>query len=315
MKMKFVLAGLLSVASVIAFAQAEVESTEVNQAYTEEIEEQYNPNSINPIPLYEQHYKVRVWRTVDLMEKQNKGFFAKNGEISKLLIDAIMSGELVDIYTSDSLTRKMSKDDFIKNMAQEDATIYPAWEPAKDFYTDDIVTYNGRNYRSLQDSKGANPETSTNDWAVTQEGKALSFYPSDVSDLQIMEDVIFDRRRSRLYYDIQAIEIGVPGAKNTKTGFNKPLCWIKFKDAEKLFRAHPKKAVWFNRQNTAQNKNFADAFLLRLFYGVIKKVQNPDDESLRDIYVANGRPYEEAVWAAEWTEMELMEKEHNLWEF
>src|SRR5687768_16719466 len=108
MKMKFVFAGLFTLTSALAFAQAEVESTEVNQAYAEETEEQYNPNSINPIPLYEQHYKVRVWRTVDLMEKQNKGFFAKNGEISKLLIDAILSGELVDIYYSDSLVRKMS---------------------------------------------------------------------------------------------------------------------------------------------------------------------------------------------------------------
>src|SRR3954468_11171644 len=113
MEKKFVFAGLFSVASVLAFAQAEVESTEVNQAFKEELEEQYNPNSINPIPLYEQHYKVRVWRNIDLMEKQNKGFFAKNGEISKLIIDAILSGELVDIYMSDSLTTKMSKEDFI----------------------------------------------------------------------------------------------------------------------------------------------------------------------------------------------------------
>ena len=313
--MKLLFAGVLSVASVYAFAQAEVESTEVNQVYQEELEEQYNPNSINPIPLYEQHYKVRIWRTLDLQEKQNKGFFAKNGEISKLLMEAILSGELVDVYQNDSLTTKMSKEDFIKNLQQEDATEYPVWDPTKDFYTDDIVTYNGRNYRSLQDNKGANPETSTNDWSVTQEGKALSFVSGDISNLQLMEDVIFDRRRSRLYYDIQAIELAVPGSKNTKTGFNKSLGWVKYKDAEKIFRAHPKKAVWFNRQNTAQNKNFADALLLRLFWGPINKVQNPDNETILDTYIANGRPYREAVWAQEWTEMELMEKEHNLWEF
>ena len=89
MNKKFVLASLLSVSVAFAFAQAEVETSEVDKAFTEEMEEQYNPNSINPIALYEQHYKVRVWRTVDLMEKQNKGFFAKNGELSKLLIDAL----------------------------------------------------------------------------------------------------------------------------------------------------------------------------------------------------------------------------------
>jgi gliding motility associated protien GldN len=311
---KFVSAGLLSIASISVWAQAEVESSEVNQVYKEELEQQYNPNSINPIPLYEQHYKVRVWRNVDLMEKQNKGFFARNGEISKFIIDAITSGELVDIYNSDSLTTKRSKEDFLKLLRQEDATTYPSWEPAKDFYTDDIVIYNGKNYRALQDSRGANPETSTSDWGPTSEGKAVNYLPNDISMLQIVEDVIFDRRRSRLYYDIQGMELSVPGSK-TKTGFNQSLGWIRYKDIEKIFRAHPAKAVWFNRQNTAQNKNFADAILLRLFHGTIFRVQNPDNESILDTYLANGRPYQEAVWATEWAELELMEKEHNLWEF
>jgi gliding motility associated protien GldN len=315
MKMKVFFAGLFSIASTLAFAQAEVESTEVNQAYSEEMEEQYNPNSINPIALYEQHYKVRVWRSIDLAERQNKGFFAKNGEISKLLMDAILSGELPDIYTHDSLTTKMSKEDFIKNLQQQAANDYPVWDPAKDFYTEDIVSYNGKNYRALNDSRGANPETATNDWAPTQEGKALNFAAADVSNLSIVEDVIFDRRRSRLYYDIQGIELVIPGSKNSQTGFNKSLGWLKYKDVEKLFRAHPKKAVWFNRQNTAQNKNFADAFLLRLFWGPIYKVQNPDNETILDTYLANGRPYREAVWAGEWEEIKMMEKEHNLWEF
>lgn len=278
------------------------------------VSEQYNPNSINPIPLYEQHYKVRVWRTIDLQEKQNKGFFAKNGEISRFIIDAIMSGEIADVYQSDSLTSKLSKEDFMKRQQQEAGVQYEAWSPTNDYYTDDIRTYNGKNYRALTDSKGANPETSANEWTVTSEGKAANYYPSDMTSLNIMEDMIFDKRRSRLYYDIQGVELGIPGSK-TQTGFNTSLCWIKYKDLEKVFRAHPEKAVWFNRYNTAQNKNFADAFLLRLFKGTLTKVQNPDDESIFEIFIGNGRPYREAVMATEWNEMMLMEKEHNLWEF
>jgi gliding motility associated protien GldN len=315
MKMKSLFAGLFTITSTLALAQAEVESSEVNQAYQEEMEEQYNPNSLDPIPVYEQHFKVRVWRTIDLAEKQNQGFFSRNGEVTRLLMDAIMSGELADIYLNDSLTTKMSKEDFLANLSQQAATEYPTWTPTSDYYTDDIVTYNGKNYRGLTDSRGKNPETSPDEWAVTQEGKAVTFLASDVSNLELVEDVIFDRRRSRLYHDIQAIQLVVPGSKNVQTGFNKSICWLKYKDVEKVFRAHPKKAVWFNRQNTAQNKNFADAFLLRLFYGPIRKVQNPNDESLLDIYLANGRPYREAIWAGEWEEVKLMEKEHNLWEF
>ena len=33
---------------------------------------QYNENSVNPIPKYEQLYKQRVWTRVDLEQKQNK---------------------------------------------------------------------------------------------------------------------------------------------------------------------------------------------------------------------------------------------------
>ncbi|HYC84070.1 MAG TPA: gliding motility protein GldN [Chryseosolibacter sp.] len=305
---------LLSVGSSTAFAQAEVESAEVESSYKTEMEQQYNPNSLNPIPAYEQLFKIRVWRKVDLMERQNKGFFARNGEISKLIIDAVMSGEIVDIYASDSLTTKIGKDEFIRRMQQEQATEYPVWNPTTDFYTDDIVTYNGKNYRALRDSKGANPETSTDDWAVTSEGKASNYLASDVSQVTTVEDLIFDRRRSRVYRDLQAFELQVPGDK-TKTGFNQSLGWFKYKDLEKLFRAHPQKAVWFNRQNTAQNKNFADALLLGLHHGRIFKVENPEDEDVFTQYSANGRPWREAVWATEEWETKLMEMEHNLWEF
>jgi gliding motility associated protien GldN len=302
---KVILSIFLSTIGAASFAQ-EVQDLEV----------QYNPNSLNPIPVYEQHYKVRVWRNIDLKEKQNKGFFAKNGELSKLIVDAVRSGELVDVYQNDSLTSKLSKEDFLGRLVAEQAARYDQWDPNRDWYTDDLTTYNGRNYRALRDNRGITPgaEGSDDDWAVTSQGSGIEYQVADMSNLHLVEDVIFDRRRSRLYYDIQAIEILIPGAK-TNTGIDVSLGWFKYKDLEKLFRNNIPKAVWFNWQNTAQNKNFADAILLRLFHGTIYKVQNPDDETIDDVYRANGRPYREGVWAREWTEMQLMEKEHNLWEF
>lgn len=281
----------------------------------QDLEIQYNTNSLNPIPVYEQHYKVRVWRNIDLREKQNKGFFAKNGEITKLIVDAVRSGELTDIYRDDSLSVKISKDEFLQRLVQEQAQTFPNWDPAMDYYSEDIVAYNGRNWRAVADSRGVTPsEDAVDNWAVTTQGSGLPYAVSDMSTLHLMEDVIFDRRRSRLYYDIQGVEIIIPGAK-TSTNIDLSLGWFKYKDLEKLFRNNIPKAVWFNRQNTAQNKNFADAILLRLFQGTIYKIQNPDDETITDTYTANGRPYYESVWAREWTEMMLMEKEHNLWEF
>jgi gliding motility associated protien GldN len=312
---KKVLSGiLLSAASFSLFAQAEVESAEVEQVYREELEEQYNPNSINPIPKYEHHFKLRVWRTIDLSEKQNKGFFSNNGELSKLILDAVKSGELTDVYSHDSLTTKLGKDAFLGRLVMSQSATYIPWDPTSTFLTDDIVTHNGKNYRALVENTGKAPDSSPDEWGETQEGKAADFLPRDINIIRLVEDVIFDRRRSRLYYDMQAIQLIIPGLK-VSTGVDIELGWFKYKDLEKIFRAHPQKAVWFNRQNTAQNKNFADAFLLRLFKGTIRKIENPDDATIFDTYSDNGRPRIEAVWATEWAEIMLMEKEHNLWEF
>lgn len=275
---------------------------------------QYNPNSLDPIARYEQHYKLRVWRTIDLREKQNKGFFARNGEITKLIMDAAKSGEIAEIFASDSLKSKLTRETYLKGLVATQGQSFPAWDPATSYFLNDVISFNGNNYESQIDNNvGVNPSTAKNgEWTVSTQGKSLDYLASDVYRLNLAEDVIFDKRRSRLYYDIQALELQ---AFDQNTGTFKSLGWFKYKDLEKVFRNNPEKAVWFNRQNTAQNKNYADAFLLRFFHGVIYKVENPDDFTLDDVYRANGRPYYEGVWARELKEMELMEKEHNLWEF
>jgi gliding motility associated protien GldN len=279
---------------------------------TAEQDGQVNPNSLLRIPKYEQLYKVRVWRNVDLREKQNKGFFARGNEITKLIMQAVSSGELADIYLLDSLTGKKGKDQFFADMVAQAGETYPAWNPTTDNFTGDRVTVNGKTYEALVDSKGKNPETSKDEWQVTKAGSAAYFLPGDIYQMQIMEDVIFDKRRSRLYYDIIAVKLS---AFDQNTSTFKDLGWFKYKDLEKVFRNHPDDAIWFNRYNTAENKNYADAFLLRLFHGSIDKVENPDDDRISDVYSRNGRPYKEAVWAMEWEEMKMMEREHNLWEY
>jgi len=281
-------------------------------AQPEEI--QYNPNSLNPIARYEHLYKLRVWREVDLREKQNKGFFARNGEISKLIIDAAKTGEIAEIFQSDSLTSKFTKEEFLQNLIFQQGSTFQAWDPATAYFLADVVSFNGKNYECQFDNNtGINPSTAKDtEWIVSTQGKVVEFLPSQITRLNMVEDIIFDKRRSRLYYDIIAFELQV---FDDNRGTFRPLGWFKYKDLEKVFRNNPEKAVWFNRQNTAQNKNYADAFLLRFFKGVIYKIENPDDDDIQSVYRNNGRPYYEGVWAREWAEMMLMEKEHNLWEF
>ncbi|NOT75455.1 MAG: gliding motility protein GldN [Cyclobacteriaceae bacterium] len=283
-----------------------------NFAFAQQEEGQINPNSLLNIPKYEQLYKVRVWRNIDLKEKQNKGFFASGNEITKLILNAVKSGELADIYKEDSLNNKKSKEDFYKDMVSQAGATLDVWTPTTDYYQGDQKTYNGKNYEAIVDNKGKNPATSTNEWQETSAGKATYYLASEIYKITLQEDVIFDKRRSRLYYDMLAMEFS---AFDQNTGTFKSLGWFKYKDLEKIFRNHVKDAIWFNRYNSAENKNYADAFLLRLFHGTIDKVENPDNERIFDTYSANGRPYKEAVWATEWEEMKMMEKEHNLWEY
>ena len=143
---------------------------------------------------------------------------------------------------------------------------------------------------------------------MTTAGRATEFLANEIYQLTLVEDVIFDKRRSRLYYDMLALKLE---AFDQNTSTYKLIGWFKYKDLEKVFRNHPDEAIWFNRYNTAENKNYADAFLLRLFHGNIDKVENPDDNRIYDIYLM----HKEAVWATEWEEMKMMEREHNLWEY
>lgn len=277
---------------------------------------QYNPNSLNPIPRYEQLYKVKVWRKVRLNEKQNKGFFARSNEITKLILDAINSGEIADIYLNDSLTTKLAKEGFFKKMQMSDPVALDPWQPDNDYYADDVIDFNGVGYKAKRDNRGKTPDASPDDWAKdASAGKGTFAQPYQLAQLTIVEDVIFDKRRSRLYYDIQSITVTWPGDMGNPLGGDLDLGTFKYKDLVQIFRNHPDDAVWFNRYNTAENKNYEEAFLLRLFHGVIDKVENPDNEDIYTIYTGNNRPYKETVLAREWEEMKLMEKEHNLWEY
>ncbi|AUD01492.1 type IX secretion system ring subunit PorN/GldN [Spirosoma pollinicola] len=135
------------------------------------------------------------------------------------------------------------------------------------------------------------------------------YFPKELNILEVKEDWIFDRKRSRLYYDMQTVTLLLPADKN-QAGFEKPIASFKYKDLDKLFRSDPKKFIWYNPQNQAQHKNLADAFDLRLFYGRITKVANPGDTDLVGMYGDR-----EGLLKSYQTEYELMETEHGLWEY
>jgi len=249
----------------------------------------FNKYSVRPVHVSDIMFKKTILRALDLREKQNKPLFSKNKEITKLLIEAVERGDLKPFKT-DSLEEGslLTIEEFKENIKiPSDQAELTEEEKA-------IMIANG-------------------DSSFLQGGGGVNYYfPRDLYQLQVKEDLIFDKQRSRMYYDVHAITMLVPAdhPSNIK-GIEIPVASFKFKDVVTVLKDNPN-AVWFNPQNDAQHKSIADAVELRLFSSYILKVSNPDDAYLVDIY---GGDQLKGIMASQWAAFELLEYEHNLWEF
>jgi len=252
-----------------------------------------NPNSVYPIHDSDIMYQKRVWRTVNLNEKQNRPFMAENKQLTKFIFDAVESG-ILQPYMNDSLTTVMSKETWISNLTMDDGG-------GEEEMPLEGATEDAGGWGDPAPAEEAAPAAST----------AFTYSYKETYMLEIQEDLIFDKKRSRMYYDIQSIRVILPAEKNA-AGIEKNIGTLKYKDLEKLFRNMPNEAIWFNPQNSRAHLNFADAFNLRLFSSRVIKVANPDN---LDVYSIYDGPTKRNVMASDWLEQQLMEYEHELWEF
>lgn len=278
-----------------------------------------NPDSVRPIDESNIMWKQRLWRRMDLNEKQNQPFFSKGNEITKYLMEWVQSGVLQP-YKNDSLKTKITKEDFIKNLVMENVGNENALsdaEKAAGFGTEAGGTTAGAD-DGWGDPKPKTPATAGTKPAAndgfsnpTPTSTDLNnlYYAKQLSILELREDAIFDKQRSRLYYDIQSITIIIP-ANMTTAGFDRNVGSFRYKDLDKLFRSNPN-CVWYNEQNEAQHKNMADAFDLRLFHARLTKKGNSKDDDLDTIYGGS----KQGLVQSQQLEYKLMEMEHNLWEY
>jgi Gliding motility associated protein GldN len=279
-----------------------------------------NPDSVRPIDESNIMWKKRLWRRMDLNEKQNQPFFSKGNEITKYLMEWVQSGVLQP-FRNDSLKTKMTKEDFLKNLVVEasigDNALSDA-EKAAGFGTESAggaTTAGGDD--GWGDPKPKTPANGTtpavNDGFNNTPKPASTtgdlYYAKELSVLEIREDAIFDKQRSRLYFDIQSITIIIPANKTT-AGFDKTVASFKYKDLDKLFRSNPN-CVYYNEQNEAQHKNMADAFDLRLQHARLIKIGNSKDDDLDTVYGGT----KQGLVMSQQEEYKLMEMEHNLWEY
>lgn len=245
----------------------------------------YNPLSMEKIHESDIMYKKTIVRRLRLDEKQNLPFFAVSAEITRIIMDAVKQEKLTP-YISDSCITTMTKEEFILKIKDD-----RLGGGAADLTSDD-----------------------TDDWGDVDQGPSTQtvsdeYLPKDIYILDLLEDLIFDKQRSLMYYDPLVITMTVPG-ENTLKGFDMPVASFKYKDLMEIFR-QDERAVWHNAFNDSEQYNFADAFKLRLFGSYITKISNPKDEVLSDIYGGDLG----GINAAKAESYKLFEYEHNLWEY
>ncbi|TAE51453.1 MAG: gliding motility protein GldN [Cytophagales bacterium] len=250
----------------------------------------YNPNSVRPILESDIMFRTTVWRRVNLLEKQNTPFFSRENEITKVIIEGVKAKKLMP-YNPTSNPRltgfesPLTEADFSRNFRYFDANI----------------------------------------------GDTVEMKPYELTTLEIKEDYIFDRRRSLRYWDIQSVTLVIPqGATPASNMGDIPFATFKFRDLYNYFKEtyetsqekgtfEEVRAHWYNPENPRRHMSLSDAFDLRLFSSRIFKVSNPKDDDINTIinneYANDPKAARKILEMSQKTEYDLMEFEHNLWEF
>jgi gliding motility associated protien GldN len=235
----------------------------------------YDPLSVRKVHTSDVMYKMQVWRVLDLREKCNQPFFAKENEITKAIIEEVYAGRL-NAYAKDSLTKILSLTEF------KDKIIDPS---------------------SAQVDAEGNPIP----------GTGVPFMGKNLYILKFRENLLFDKQRSRFYYDIQTVTLFIPAEFNTIKGTETEVASFRYKDLVEVFRNMPN-ARWYNGQNRAEDKKVADAMDLRLFCSRIIKISNPKDAMIEDLpeYNTNDRSI---LMASQRYEYDLVAKENEVWDY
>lgn len=265
-------------------------------AYVTYAQYAYNPLAMNPVLEDDIMFRRTVTRLINLKEKQNKPFAAEGAHIAREIYWAVDSGYVkVYGYTDKFFERPLNKEEWDNTRKEvedqgfgSDLTIDPS---VLDFISDQLVS--------------------------TEDQGASIIPPEMVSILEIEEEIIFDKRRSRMYINILSVALLAPGAN--VNGFDKDIGRFKYKELANYFRkkyeeSNRTRCIWYNPQNNQRHLCLTDAFELRLFSSRIVKISNPDDARISE-YPELRDNIEAQLYKAREIEYELMEFEHNLWEF
>jgi len=225
-------------------------------------------------------WKKRVWRDIDIREKQNVAFRypgdenTGGGYFIEILIDAIKKGKL-KAYSNfdDRFTAALTKEQILESMTgKDDSTEVP------------------------------DPVTGQVRIVVTHK----EFNVDLVTKYRIKEDWIFDRNLGRMVVRIIGIAPYVDNIDpNTLLSRGQsPLFWIYYPEAREVLAQYEV----YNPDNDVQRLTWDDFFEGRFFSSHIVKVSNPFDE-----FIQTQHPGMEGLYEAQRNTDMIFNKEHDMW--
>jgi gliding motility associated protien GldN len=278
MKNKFILIlAAILIVSAAAFAQTE---QPLDGVYKKDVVSTARVTPYASLREADAMWAKRVWRVIDLREKQNLVMTYPRNKLIDVIMDAVLAGELT-AYSAVSTGPKDFGDEFKVPLTPEEVAMIGARND-----TLDVEQLDG---------------------TVVQEVYATQLNRDDVVAYRVKEDWIFDRQRSIFEPRILGIAPIIILRNTAGEEIDRsPLFWIYFPEARSVFA----NAEIFNRQNDAARFSYDDFFVQRMFSSYVIKWSNDKDFRIQDY--ATGM---DALIEANRIKQELFQFEHDLWEY
>lgn len=269
-------------------------------------------------------YSKRIWREFDLREKMNSLYASPRANLTKILMDAVLAGELTaydptptpDDPTGDSFKTRLPVDQVLTRFGadsslveqyDEDGNVVGSYFVAADFNPDDVVRYRIKE-----------------DWIFDRQRSVFEVRIVGIAPLVTpkiggaSEDVGFGTGGFGGFDDYvddpSVAEEAVALPPETPVGNTRdlevdayPAFWIYFPEARHILVN--KEVV--SRHNDATGLSYDDVFIKRLFSSYIVKQSNPEDLRIRD-YISDGV---ERLYEAERIKKTLIDFEQDLWSY
>ncbi|OSZ82027.1 hypothetical protein CAP35_01785 [Chitinophagaceae bacterium IBVUCB1] len=225
-------------------------------------------------------WKKRVWREIDIREKQNMAFrypgddYTGGGYFIEIVLDAIKKGKV------------------------------KAYSNIDDRFTATLTKQN------IDDMLLGPPDTQVIVDPVTQQETIKiirrEFNPDDVTKYRLKEDWYIDRNTGRLHRQIIGIAPIIDKYNDDGTyRASQALFWLYYPEASNMFAQYEV----FNPDNDMARLTWYEFFEGRYFASRVIKVSNPFDLSFKEKGMSNL----EALYEGQKSTEMLFNKEHDMW--